>query len=62
MEKLRQLSVRLLTRIKKLPRHQRRALLIACGLLLGFLCRFVPAEYQSPCSAVAKVVSLFLGA
>jgi hypothetical protein len=31
------------------------------GITLGIVCRFVPPEYQAPCTLLVKLVGVFFG-
>lgn len=46
---------------KRRSSRNRRLLMIGLGIGLGVVCRFVPPHYQAPCSAVTKVLVVFMG-
>ena len=35
--------------------------MLAVGVGLGVLCRYVPPQYQAPCALVTKFLGIFMG-
>lgn len=45
----------------KKPSRKRRLVMLAVGVGLGVLCRYVPPQYQAPCALVTKFLGIFMG-